>query len=427
MDDAPAELTGALVAQRYRVERLIGQGGMGSVWAGRHVTLGHLVAIKFIHAALTESREALRRFDTEAKAAARIKSRHAVTVHDHGVTPEGRPYIVMEHLEGEPLEAAIRNRGPLALKEIAAIVSQAARALEVAHAASVVHRDLKPDNIFLAKDREAGTAYTVKLVDFGIAKMLQDEAASGAAATQAGSVLGTPHYMSPEALTASGPVSAASDIWSLGACAFAAACARVPFEGDAIGDVVLKVCAAPMPVPSKLNPELPKAFDEWFARACSRDPKRRFTSVREMAQALSELDAWAAAQREQTAFEIRPTQPSSLDLELDEVRPAGRGVVLGGALAGAALMLGALGYYVIQKSQAADLAVNQTAASANALVEAHNLKVEGEFWERVNRADAGPDAGARPPRTPKGSSKVPSGSRSPGTDGIRPRQTEAAR
>src|SRR5688572_12182007 len=345
----PPEYEGKIVAGRYRVERLLGQGGMGSVWAGRHITLGHFVAIKFIHPALTESREALRRFDIEAKAAARIKSRHAAAVHDHGVTPEGRPYIVMEYLEGEPLEATIQRRGALPLSEVAEVVSQASLALEVAHKAGIVHRDLKPDNIFLARDREAATGYTVKLVDFGIAKIVHDEAATGAAATQAGSVLGTPHYMSPEALTASGPVSAASDIWSLGACAFAAACARVPFEGDAIGDVVLKVCAAPLPVPSKVNSALPRQFDDWFARACSRDPKRRFASVKEMADALLELERWAAEQSDKTAFEMRPAQASALDLEIPEPRSGGRGVLLAGALIGASVMLGGAGWIMLQR------------------------------------------------------------------------------
>jgi eukaryotic-like serine/threonine-protein kinase len=405
MADAPPDLADALVAQRYRVERLIGQGGMGSVWAGRHVTLGHLVAIKFIHASLTESREALRRFDTEAKAAARIKSRHAVAVHDHGVTPEGRPYIVMDYLEGEPLEAAIRRRGPLPLAEIAAVVGQAARALEVAHAAGVVHRDLKPDNIFLARDAEAAQGYTVKLVDFGIAKMVHDEAASGAAATQAGSVLGTPHYMSPEALTASGPVSAASDIWSLGACAFASACARVPFEGDAIGDVVLKVCAAPLPVPSKVNPSLPRAFDDWFAKACARDPKKRFSSVRELARALEELEQWAASQRDQTAFEIRPFQQSALELELAEMRPPNRGLMLAGVLAGAALMLGALGFFVAQRTRETDQQAQDIIGSAAAIREEDNARklreADEAFWKQQSAAASASAAAASASGKPK--------------------------
>jgi len=274
MTESPLpDLSGTVVAGKYKVERLLGQGGMGSVWAGRHVTLGQLVAIKFVHPKLAGSSEARRRFDNEAKAAARIKSRHAVTVQDHGISEAGQPYIVMEYLEGESLERAIRRRGKLPFGEVVQIVAQSARALSAAHEARVVHRDLKPDNIFLARDNEASKlGYAVKLVDFGIAKVVQDEAETGASATQAGMVLGTPHYMSPEALTASAPVSAASDIWSLGACAFAAACGRVPFEGDAIGDVVLKVCAAPIPVPSKLEPSLPKEFDGWFAKCCSPVP-----------------------------------------------------------------------------------------------------------------------------------------------------------
>jgi eukaryotic-like serine/threonine-protein kinase len=396
--ESPA-LAGALVASRYRVERLLGQGGMGSVWAGRHITLGHLVAIKFIHPALTESREALRRFDIEAKAAARIKSRHAAAVADHGVTPEGRPYIVMEYLEGEPLERTIQRRGALPLAEVAEVVSQASLALEVAHKAGIVHRDLKPDNIFLARDREAATGYTVKLVDFGIAKIVHDEAASGAAATQAGSVLGTPHYMSPEALTASGPVSAASDIWSLGACAFAAACARVPFEGDAIGDVVLKVCAAPLPVPSKVNGALPRAFDDWFARACARDPKRRFASVQEMAGALRELERWAAEQSDKTAFEMRPAQASTLDLEIPEPRSGGRGVMLAGMLAGAALMLGGVGWFTVQRTREANETIERTAATAQAAVQAVNdqkiAEAERAFWDAQARIADPPDAGAK--------------------------------
>src|SRR3954467_4712791 len=285
----PPDLQGKTIAGRYLVERLIGQGGMGSVWAGRHITLDQLVAIKFVHPRLAGSAEALRRFDTEAKAAARIKSRHAVAVYDHGITESGQPYIVMEYLEGQSLEQAITRRGKLPLHEVAEIVQQAARALFAAHQAGIVHRDLKPDNIFLARDAEVGArGYSVKLVDFGIAKMVHEEAAGGASSTQAGMVLGTPLYMSPEALTGA-PVSPASDVWSLGACVFSALCGRVPFEGDAIGDVVLKVCAAPMPVPSHVQPSLPKAFDAWFERACARNPKQRFTSVVELSDALVRL------------------------------------------------------------------------------------------------------------------------------------------
>ncbi len=400
MTDSPPDLAGRVVAERYRVERLLGQGGMGSVWAGRHLTLNQLVAIKFIHPKLAGSSEALRRFDTEAKAAAHIKSRHAVTVYDHGVTEDGQPYIVMEYLDGESLDQAIRRRGALPLAEIAEVVAQASSALEEAHASGIVHRDLKPDNILLATDREAPRfGYTVKLVDFGIAKIVHDDAATGAAATQAGTVLGTPHFMSPEALTASAPVSAASDVWSLGACAFAAACGRVPFEGDAIGDVVLKVCAAPIPVPSAVNPRLPRAFDTWFARACTRNPKQRFASVRELSDALSDLDRWVQANKEHESFEVRPAQPSALELDIPEPRPASRGVLLAGLLVGAAVTLGGLGWFVYQRTNEANEAVLRTAASANAVVDAENdrklAEAEKAFWDAAAH-DAGAAPSARP-------------------------------
>src|SRR4051812_13757898 len=153
----PPDLQGKTIAGRYLVERLIGQGGMGTVWAGRHVSLDQLVAIKFVHPKLAGSAEALRRFDTEAKAAARIKSRHAVAVYDHGVSEGGQPYIVMEYLEGESLEQSIGRRGKFHLHEVAEIVQQASSALHEAPQAGIVHRDLKPDNIFLARDGKAGT------------------------------------------------------------------------------------------------------------------------------------------------------------------------------------------------------------------------------------------------------------------------------
>src|SRR5262249_45583091 len=154
------------------------------------------------------------------------------------------PYIVMEFLEGESLSEALIRRGPLPADEVARIFEQAARALAKAHAASIVHRDLKPDNIFLAKSRDtkpnAELAYVVKLVDFGIAKMLdvEGEGAKGLKGpTQDGSVIGTPNFMSPEQLTVGGAPGPRTDIWSLGACVFAAFTARIPFEGEVLGDI----------------------------------------------------------------------------------------------------------------------------------------------------------------------------------------------
>lgn len=404
--DGAQEYEGKIIAGRYRVERLLGQGGMGSVWAGRHLTLDQLVAIKFIHPRLATSVEALRRFDTEAKAAARLKTRHAVQVYDHGVTADSEPYIVMEYLDGESLEHAIRRRGRLPLPEVISVITQAARALTAAHEQGIVHRDLKPDNVFLARDRDAGAlGYVVKLVDFGIAKIVEDDAARGAGTTQAGMVLGTPHYMSPEALTASAPVGPASDIWSLGACAFAAACGRVPFEGDAIGDVVLKVCAAPLPEPSRVAEGLPKAFDAWFQQACSRKMSERFASVAKAAEALASLEAWQQRQREQSAYQLAAVAGAA-EPELEQPETSRRGLLLGGILVGASTMLAALGYYVVQRTRAADAQAAALAASARALIETENARklkeAEAAFWAR--QADAGApakDAGAPPAKRRK--------------------------
>ena len=410
----PPAYEGKIVAGRYRVERLLGQGGMGSVWAGRHNTLGHLVAIKFIHPRLATSREALRRFDVEAKAAARLKSRHAVSVYDHGVTVEGEPYIVMEYLEGESLEQRLQRLGPMPLRLVIEIMNQAAKALAAAHEEGIVHRDLKPDNIFLAKDKEAGGAgFCVKLVDFGIAKILESERGLALAHTETGMVIGTPYFMSPEAFTGSAPVTPASDVWSLGACAFAAACGRVPFEGDAIGEVVLKVCAEPMPVPSALVPELPKSFDVWFEHACARVVANRFPSALAAADALATLDAWHQERRELTTYELRRRQAASLRPDWQDSGPSRRGLVLGSALAGASVMLAALGYYVVNRTRAADAAAAAVAASARAVIEAENERKLREAEERFRQAgaDAGPKteprAGTSRPKSSEGSQKQP--------------------
>ena len=357
----PPNLEGTTVGGRYRVERVIGQGGMGSVWLGRHVSLGHPVAIKFVHPKLAGSSEARRRFEIEAKAAARINSRHAVKVHDHGVTDDGHPFIVMEYLEGEPLERAVKTREPLLLPEVTTIVTQVARALEAAHEAGIVHRDLKPDNIFLARDLEAGKlGYTVKVVDFGIAKLVHDDH-KVVGGTQAGALLGTPHYMSPEALTSSHPVGPQSDVWSLGASAFMALCGTPPFSGEVIGEVVLKVCSAPMPVPSKVNSSVSKEFDSWFVRACARVPAQRFQSAREAAVALQQLGQWSQTSREQVSYAVRPTLPSSLELELEEMKPqGGKGKVLAIVLVVAALGIGGVGLYTAHVTRQENLAMTET-------------------------------------------------------------------
>jgi eukaryotic-like serine/threonine-protein kinase len=274
----------ALVAGKYRLTELLGRGGMGSVWAGLHTTLGTRVAVKFIDAEHVDSAEARHRFENEARAAAALRSKHVVEVYDHGVMDDGRPFIVMEFLDGEPLDRRLERFGRLPAKDTARIVGMVCRALSKAHAAGIVHRDLKPENVFLVWDDEDG-ADVAKVVDFGIAKFT-DSVGMSSSATRTGSVLGTPYYMSPEQARGLRTVDYRSDLWSVGVIAFRCMTGRLPFEGEAVGDVLVKLCTAPIPTPSAFAADLPPGFDAWLLHALGREPEARFQSAAELGRSL---------------------------------------------------------------------------------------------------------------------------------------------
>ncbi len=257
---------------------------MGSVWEGTHVTLGTHVAVKFIDSEYAESPEARNRFDNEARAAAKLRSKHVVEVYDHGVTDDGRPFIVMEYLRGEPLDKRLDRVGRLDAKETGRMLMQVCRALSKAHAAGIVHRDLKPENVFLVWDDEDG-ADVAKVVDFGIAKFTDNQLANSSA-TRTGSVLGTPYYMSPEQARGLRSVDYRSDLWSVGVIAYRCLIGSLPFEGEAVGDLLVKLCTAPLPIPSQLAPDVPPGFDAWFVKALTREPEGRFASASELAESL---------------------------------------------------------------------------------------------------------------------------------------------
>lgn len=274
-----------LVAGKYRLTTLIGRGGMGSVWEGTHATLGTQVAVKFIDSEYADSPEARNRFESEARAAARLRSKHVVEVYDHGVTDDGRPFIVMEFLRGEPLDKRLDRVGRLPAKDTARLLMQVCRALSKAHAAGIVHRDLKPENVFLVWDDEDG-ADVAKVVDFGIAKFTDNQLANSSA-TRTGSVLGTPYYMSPEQARGLRSVDYRSDLWSVGVIAYRCIVGVLPFEGEAVGDLLVKLCTAPLPIPTQAAPDaVPPGFDAWFAKALTREPEGRFTSASELAESL---------------------------------------------------------------------------------------------------------------------------------------------
>jgi serine/threonine protein kinase len=274
-----------LIAGKYRLSQLIGRGGMGSVWEGTHATLGTHVAVKFIEAEYAESPEARNRFENEARAAAKLRSKHVVEVYDHGVTDDGRPFIVMEYLRGEPLDKRLDRVGRIPAKDAARMIMQVCRALSKAHASGIVHRDLKPENVFLVWDDEDG-ADIAKVVDFGIAKFT-DNQLGNSSATRTGSVLGTPYYMSPEQARGLRSVDHRADLWSVGVIAYRCIVGSLPFEGEAVGDLLVKLCTAPLPIPSQLVPDAPSGFDAWFAKALCREPEGRFANAAELAESLA--------------------------------------------------------------------------------------------------------------------------------------------
>jgi serine/threonine protein kinase len=272
---------GYILAHKYRLVACIGVGGMGEVWRALHLTLNAHVAIKFIHTHLNAATDASGRFMREAQAAAALRSPHVVQILDYGV--DGTlAYMVMELLEGESLAARLQR--PLVQPaELARIMTHVARALSKAHEAGIVHRDLKPDNIFLTNAHDELIA---KVLDFGIAKFKTGVAVD--ASTRTGAVLGTPYYMSPEQAEGNRHVDHRTDIWAMGVIAFECLTGQRPFDSEAFGHLLLKICTHPIPVPSQVAP-VPHGFDEWFATAVNRDASQRFASAKEAAEALTRV------------------------------------------------------------------------------------------------------------------------------------------
>ena len=276
-------LSATLIAERYRVERHIERGGMGSVWLARDDKLGRAVALKVMNLKLVNMPIAVSRFEREARAVAQLRSDHVVEVYDFGLH-DGVPFIVMELLEGENLAQRMKRAGRLSIDECRQLMRQMCRGLTVAHRAGLVHRDLKPNNIFLAR-RDGGVI--VKLLDFGVVKSVDNAGASEATAT--GILLGTPQYMSPEQASARGQIDHRSDLWSLGVLMFRALTGTNPFKGGSVGDVVLRICTDPVPQLADFAPELAGPLHGFFERAFQRDRERRFQSAGEMAQAFDTI------------------------------------------------------------------------------------------------------------------------------------------
>ena len=273
--------SGTWVTPSVRIERPLGEGGMGSVWVAHHTTLDARVAVKLISQRLDARHElARKRFEREARIAAKLQHPHVIQIYDHGITEDGVPYIVMELLEGETLAARLRRVGQLSARETEMLVSQLAKVLTMAHETGVVHRDLKPDNVFLL---ESDYELFVKVLDFGIAK--QTEADVLGELTHTGALVGTPLYMSPELLMGDREVDRRADLWGLAVMAYHSLTGRLPFQGETLAALGVSVNEGVFAPASALAADVGPEIDAWFKVALCRKADLRFQTAREMAQA----------------------------------------------------------------------------------------------------------------------------------------------
>ncbi len=283
-------LVGETIDGKYRIVRLLGQGGMGAVFEGENLRIRRRVAIKLLHASISSQAESVARFEREAQAAARIGSDHICEVLDLGVLPDGTRYMVMEYLEGETLGAKIERMGRLGPEITVPIMAQVLEALGAAHAAGIIHRDLKPDNIFIVPSK-AGLSNFVKVLDFGVSKF-SPLAGSEMSMTRTGAVVGTPYYMSPEQARGSSPVDQRTDIYAMGVLLYQATTGQVPFDAATFNELLFKIVLEAAPLPQQLVPDLDVEFSGMIQKAMAREPGARFQSCAEFKSALL---AWAAA------------------------------------------------------------------------------------------------------------------------------------
>jgi serine/threonine-protein kinase len=279
---APPVALGDVLAGKYRIDRLLGAGGMGVVVAATHLTLHQKVAIKFLLPSSAVLPETTERFLREARAAVRLKSEHVAKVTDVGTLEDGSPYMVMEHLEGATLGQLVREHGPLPIADAVGFVMQACEAVAEAHAAGIIHRDLKPDNLFLT--RRVDGQPLVKVLDFGIAKLTGTDATL--ALTRSASVVGSPLYMPPEQLRSARHVDARSDIWALGAVLFELLTGRTPFVAQTFPELCMKVAQDPAPAPSVFRAEIPPELDAAVLRCLQKDAAQRHQNVGDLANVL---------------------------------------------------------------------------------------------------------------------------------------------
>jgi serine/threonine-protein kinase len=287
----PDPLIGTVIAEKYELIRLLGQGGMGAVYEGRNASTLKRCAVKvLVSAEMASSGEAVKRFFREARASSVLESDHIVQIFDSGSDPKtGFPYMVMELLNGQDLEHVLRDKGALQPLVAAKLILQAAMGLAKAHELHTVHRDIKPANIYLTK-RESGEL-VVKILDFGIAKVKMEKfSETSAGLTRDGSMLGTPLYMSPEQAKGAPNIDVRSDVWSLGIVLYELLSGALPYaDANSLGELMVAIITADLPLLQDKAPWVPPELAEITHRAISRDINRRFQSAGELRDALAAI------------------------------------------------------------------------------------------------------------------------------------------